>query len=469
MKVSQNNQELQKTKYLGSNAKDRVELKNRQRVHREFSATSNGETGEFDYGSLERILSRQNLLMAMNRVISNKGSHGVDGMTVYELKQFLKMNWLQIRQDIFNNEYKPMPVRRVEIPKPNGGTRLLGIPTVLDRFIQQAIAQELNLIYDENFSESSFGFRPRRGAKDAIKKSESYINEGYRWVVDIDLEKFFDKVNHDILMYKLSRAIKDKRVLKLIRKYLQSGIMLNGIIVSNQEGTPQGGPLSPLLSNIMLDELDKELENRGHKFCRYADDCNIYVKSKRAGERVMENITNFIEGKLKLKVNSNKSAVERPWRRKFLGFTLGTMFGKAYSSVSKQSLKKHKDKLREILSRSKPMTLEQRIIKLNKVNIGWINYYGIAKCKGIVVQLDKWIKQRLRMCIWKQWKKVRTRYKNLKELGLNHYQAIKFSNTRKGYWRVANSAILMTTLTNQFFNDLGLKSLTHQYMKIHST
>ena len=235
MKVSQNNQELQKTKYLGSNAKDRVELKNRQRVHREFSATSNGETGEFDYGSLERILSRQNLLMAMNRVISNKGSHGVDGMTVYELKQFLKMNWLQIRQDIFNNEYKPMPVRRVEIPKPNGGTRLLGIPTVLDRFIQQAIAQELNLIYDENFSESSFGFRPRRGAKDAIKKSESYINEGYRWVVDIDLEKFFDKVNHDILMYKLSRAIKDKRVLKLIRKYLQSGIMLNGIIVSNQE------------------------------------------------------------------------------------------------------------------------------------------------------------------------------------------------------------------------------------------
>ena len=469
MKVSQNNQELQKTKYLGSNAKDRVELKNRQRVHREFSATSNGETGEFDYGSLERILSRQNLLMAMNRVISNKGSHGVDGMTVYELKQFLKMNWLQIRQDIFNNEYKPMPVRRVEIPKPNGGTRLLGIPTVLDRFIQQAIAQELNLIYDENFSESSFGFRPRRGAKDAIKKSESYINEGYRWVADIDLEKFFDKVNHDILMYKLSRAIKDKRVLKLIRKYLQSGIMLNGIIVSNQEGTPQGGPLSPLLSNIMLDELDKELENRGHKFCRYADDCNIYVKSKRAGERVMENITNFIEGKLKLKVNSNKSAVERPWRRKFLGFTLGTMFGKAYSSVSKQSLKKHKDKLREILSRSKPMTLEQRIIKLNKVNIGWINYYGIAKCKGIVVQLDKWIKQRLRMCIWKQWKKVRTRYKNLKKLGLNHYQAIKFSNTRKGYWRVANSAILMTTLTNQFFNDLGLKSLTHQYMKIHST
>ena len=467
MKVSQNNQRLQKTKYLGSNAQDRVELEHKQRVHREFSATLKGETDEFEYGSLERILSRENLLLAMKRVISNKGSHGVDGMTVYELKQFLQMNWIRIREDIFNNEYKPMPVRRVEIPKPSGGTRLLGIPTVLDRFIQQAIAQELNLIYDENFSENSFGFRPRRAAKDAIKKAESYINEGYRWVVDIDLEKFFDKVNHDILMYKLSKDIKDKRVLKLIRKYLQSGIMINGIVVSNEEGTPQGGPLSPLLSNIMLDELDKELEKRGHRFCRYADDCNIYVKSKRAGERVMKNITSFIEGKLKLKVNINKSAVERPWKRKFLGFTLGIMFGKAYSSISKQSLKKHKDKLREILSRSNPMTLEQRIIKLNQVNIGWINYYGIAKCKGIVAQLDKWIKQRLRMCIWKQWKKVKTRYKNLNKLGLNHYQAIKFANTRKGYWRVANSVILNTTLTNQFFNDLGLKSLTRQYIKIH--
>ena len=467
MKVSQNNQRLQKTKYLGSNAQDRVELEHKQRVHREFSATLKGETDEFEYGSLERILSRENLLIAMKRVIANKGSHGVDGMTVYELKQFLQMNWIRIREDIFNNEYKPMPVRRVEIPKSSGGTRLLGIPTVLDRFIQQAIAQELNLIYDENFSENSFGFRPRRAAKDAIKKAESYINEGYRWVVDIDLEKFFDKVNHDILMYKLSKDIKDKRVLKLIRKYLQSGIMINGIVVSNEEGTPQGGPLSPLLSNIMLDELDKELEKRGHRFCRYADDCNIYVKSKRAGERVMENITSFIEGKLKLKVNINKSAVERPWKRKFLGFTLGIMFGKAYSSISKQSLKKHKDKLREILSRSNPMTLEQRIIKLNQVNIGWINYYGIAKCKGIAVQLDKWIKLRLRMYIWKQWKKVKTRYKNLKKLGLNHYQAIKFANTRKGYWRVANSAILKTTLTNQFFNDLGLKSLTRQYIKIH--
>ena len=333
--------------------------------------------------------------------------------------------------------------------------------------IQQAIAQVLSKIYEPTFSESSFGFRPNKGAKDAIKQSEIYINQGYKFVVDMDLEKFFDKVNHGVLIGKLEKKIKDKRLLRLIRKYLESGVLINGIKVSNEEGTPQGGPLSPLLSNIMLDELDKELEKRGHRFCRYADDCNIYVKSKRAGERVMKNITSFIEGKLKLKVNINKSAVERPWKRKFLGFTLGIMFGKAYSSISKQSLKKHKDKLREILSRSNPMTLEQRIIKLNQVNIGWINYYGIAKCKGIAVQLDKWIKLRLRMYIWKQWKKVKTRYKNLKKLGLNHYQAIKFANTRKGYWRVANSAILKTTLTNQFFNDLGLKSLTRQYIKIH--
>ncbi|MBQ2636841.1 MAG: hypothetical protein IJG09_09150 [Methanobrevibacter sp.] len=279
--------------------------------------------------------------------------------------------------------------------------------------------------------------------------------------------KFFDKVNHDILMYKLSKDIHDKRVLKLIRKYLQSGIMINGVVVTNEEGTPQGGPLSPLLSNIMLDELDKELEKRGHKFCRYADDCNIYVKSKRAGERVMNNITNFIESKLKLKVNKDKSAVERPWKRKFLGFTLNLMFGKAYSSISKQSLKRHKEKLKDILSRSKPIPLEQRINKLNQVNIGWINYYGVAKCKGILVQLDIWIRQRLRMCIWKQWKRVKTRYRNLKKLGLIHYQAIKFANTRKGYWRIANSAVLNTTLTNQFFIDLGLKSLTHHYIKIH--
>lgn len=469
LKVSQNNQRLQKTKYLGSSAKNRVELKNKQRAHREFSATSKEEISGFEYSLLERILLKDNLELALKRVISNKGSHGVDGMTVYELRQFLKMNWVSIREDILNGKYEPMPVRRKEIPKQNGGTRILGIPTVLDRFIQQAIAQVLTDIYDENFSENSFGFRPRRRAKDAIKRAEQYINDGYRWVVDIDLEKFFDRVNHDILMYKLSKNIKDKRVLSLIRKYLQSGTMINGVVIENEEGTPQGGPLSPLLSNIILDELDKELEMRGHRFCRYADDCNIYVKSERAGKRIMENITSFIEGKLKLKVNRDKSAVDRPWKRKFLGFRLNLMFGKAGSSISKQSLERHKNKIRDVLSRSKPMTLEQRIRKLNQINIGWINYYGIAKCKRIVQQIDNWIRRRLRMCIWKQWKKVKTRYKNLKKLGFAHYQAIKFANTRKGYWRISNSPILNTTLTNEFFSKIGLKSLTRQYIKIHST
>ena len=469
MKVSQNNQQLQKTKYLGSSAENKVELECKQRVHREFSATSNGRTNEFEYGSLEKILSRENLNFAMQRVISNKGSHGVDGMTVYELKQFLKANWIQIREDIFDGEYRPMPVRRVEIPKPNGGIRLLGIPTVLDRFIQQAIAQELNKIYDSKFSDNSYGFRPRRAAKHAIQRAKTYMDDGHKWVVDIDLEKFFDKVNHDILMYKLSKSIKDKRVLKLIRKYLQSGILINGVVTRNEDGTPQGGPLSPLLSNIMLDELDKELEKRGHKFCRYADDCNIYVKSERAGKRVMDNITTFIENKLKLKVNIDKSAVARPWKRKYLGFSLYMMFGKANARISEQSIKRYKDKIREVLSRSKPMPLAQRINKLNQINTGWINYYGIAKCKGLLEQIDIWIRQRLRMCIWKQWKKVKTRYRNLKKLGSTHYQAIRHANTRKGYWRVANSAILTTTLTNQFIADLGLKSLKSQYIKIHQT
>jgi RNA-directed DNA polymerase len=464
---SQNTQRLQKTKYIGSNVDDKVELESKQRVHREFSASPKERTDELEYGSLERILARDNMFLALKRVISNKGSHGVDGMTVYELKQFLKMNWISIREQILNNEYRPMAVRRVEIPKPNGGIRLLGIPTVLDRLIQQAIAQELNLIYDPKFSEHSYGFRPQRGAKDAIKRAEGYITIGHKWVVDIDLEKFFDKVNHDILMYKLSRDIKDKRTLKLIRSYLKSGIMINGVVSKSDEGTPQGGPLSPLLSNIMLDELDKELESRGHKFCRYADDCNIYVKSERAGKRVMESITAFIENKLKLKVNKDKSEVGRPWKRKFLGFSFYMANRKANIRISEQSIKRHKDKIKEILSRSKPIPIYQRIEKLNQINIGWINYYGIAKCKTIVSQMDKWIRLRLRMCIWKQWKKVKTKYSNLKKLGCTHFQAIKYANTRKGYWRTANSAILSTTLTNQFFIDLGLKSLKGQYISIH--
>ncbi|NFN88779.1 group II intron reverse transcriptase/maturase [Clostridium sporogenes] len=407
--------------------------------------------------------------LAYKRVVANKGTSGIDRMTVYELKQFLIDNWVTIKENIFKGKYKPQAVRRVEIVKPNGGVRLLGIPTVLDRLIQQAIAQELRIIYNEDFSLSSYGFRPKRSAHDAIRQAEKYINEGNRWVVDIDLEKFFDKINHDILMYKLSKKIKDKRVLKLIRTYLTSGAMINGVINRTEQGTPQGGPLSPILSNIILDDLDKELEKRGHKFCRYADDCNIYAKSERAGRRVMKSITLFIESKLKLKVNKDKSKVDRPWRRKFLGFSFYWARYIAKLRVSTQAVNRYKDKVRNITNRSKPFTIEQRINKLNLLNRGWINYYGIANCKGIIKSFEIWIKQRLRMCIWKQWKKVKTRYRNLKTLGFNHYQAIKYANTRKGYWRIANSPILQTTLNNQFFKTVGLDSLPAIYMKAHNS
>lgn len=469
MKVSKNTQRLQKTKYLGSKAESKMESKDKCGAHRVTTATTRGEANVLEYGSLERILSSENIRLAYKKVVSNKGKPGIDRMTVYEFKQFLKDNWLTIKENIFKGKYKPTAVRRVEIPKPNGGIRLLGIPTVLDRLIQQAIAQELNKIYDEDFSTSSYGFRPNKSAHDAIKQAENYINKGNRWVVDIDLEKFFDKVNHDILMYKLSKKIKDKRVLKLIRAYLTSGVMINGEFNRTVKGTPQGGPLSPILSNIILDDLDKELERRGHKFCRYADDCNIYVKSERAGKRVIESITLFIEKKLKLKINKDKSAVARPWKRKFLGFSFYWARYSAKIRVSAQAVNRYKDKVRKITSRSKPFTIEERIRKLNLLNRGWINYFGIANCKGIIKRFEIWIKQRLRMCIWKQWKKVRTRYKNLRKLGYTHNQAFKYANTRKGYWRIANSPILQTTMNNQFFKTVGLYSLSAKYMKVHNS
>ena len=309
---------------------------------------------------LKQILSRENMLLALKRVEKNKGSHGVDMMPVQNLRQHMIENWSSIKEAILKGTYKPLPVRRVEIPKPDGGTRLLGIPTVTDRLIQQAIAQVLSKIYDPVFSEHSYGFRPNRSAHDAVRKAKGYIRDGYRWVVDMDLEKFFDKVNHDRLMSTLAKRIQDKALLKLIRKYLQAGVMMNGVVSSTDKGTPQGGPLSPLLSNIVLDELDKELEARGHKFVRYADDCNIYVKSKRAGERTMASIRRFVEGKLRLKVNEEKSAVDRPWKRKFLGFSF-TSSKEPKVRIAKESLKRMKKKVREITSRKMPYPMEYRI------------------------------------------------------------------------------------------------------------
>jgi group II intron reverse transcriptase/maturase len=444
-----------------------MESKGKEEVHRVNSATSKGEASALRYGTLERVLSKENMTKALKRVEANKGSHGVDGMKTDELRRFLFDNWTEIKASILQGTYKPKPVRRVEIPKSNGGKRMLGIPTVLDRLIQQAIAQELTLIFDEDFSKYSYGFRPKKSAPDAVKQANNFITEGYRWVVDLDLEKFFDKVNHDKLMSRVARKIKDKRILKLIRLYLQSGIMINGLLVRSEEGTPQGGPLSPLLANIILDDLDKELENRGHKFCRYADDCNIFVKSERAGLRVKESVTKYIENALKLKVNKDKSAVDRPWKRKFLGFSFYLMYGKSNIRIPQTSVEKFKKRVKEITSRRKPIGIEDRIEKLNQMCIGWANYFSIAKAKELMKDLDKWIRARLRMCEWKLWKKVKTRIRKLVSLGMKPYFAKIYANTRKGYWHTARSTILQTTITNQYIESIGYKSLTAQYSKMH--
>lgn len=411
---------------------------------------------------MERILSRENLTSALKRVERNKGSHGVDGMPVQNLRAHIKKHWESMRMELLEGTYEPQPVRRVEIPKPDGGVRLLGIPTVIDRFIQQAIAQVLTTIYDPMFSDHSYGFRPNRSAHDAVRKAKGYIQEGYRWVVDIDLEKFFDRVNHDKLMGSLAKRIEDKRLLKLIRKYLKSGIMINGITTTSEEGTPQGGPLSPLLSNIVLDELDKELEKRGHKFVRYADDANIYVRTKKAGNRVMGSVTKFIEGKLKLKVNLNKSAVDRPWKRKFLGFSF-TFHKEPKVRIAKESVKRMKNRIREITSRKKPYPMEYRIEKLNQYLMGWCGYFTLADTPSAFRDFDSWIRRRLRVCQWKNWKNPSTKVRNLIRLGVPKGKAYEWGNSRKSYWRISKSPILHRTLGNSYWNSQGLKSLISRY------
>jgi RNA-directed DNA polymerase len=417
---------------------------------------------------MERLLSRENLLSALKRVEKNKGSHGVDGMPVKSLRAHLLQNWQEIRNSLMTGTYKPMPVRRVEIPKQNGGIRLLGIPTVTDRLIQQALAQILTPIYDPAFSEHSYGFRPRRRAHDAVRKARTFIEEGYRWVIDMDLEKFFDKVNHDMLMGLLAKRVKDKTILKLIRKYLESGIMINGVEIISEEGVPQGGPLSPLLSNIMLDELDKELERRGHKFVRYADDCNIYVKTKKAGLRTKNSITAFIEKNLKLKVNEEKSAVDRPWKRKFLGFSF-TPHRNPKIRIAKESIKRANSRIKEMTSRSKSIPLELRIEKLNEYLVGWCGYFALADTPTPFKELDKTIRRRLRMCLWKQWKLPKTKIKRLISFGVPKEKAYEWGNSRKGYWRISKSPILDLTLNINFWRKQKLKSLLDRYNQLRHT
>lgn len=412
---------------------------------------------------MKSLLSRENLLSALKRVETNKGSHGVDGMSVNKLRDHILQNWQTIRESLENGSYEPSPVRRVEIPKPNGGTRLLGIPTVTDRFIQQAITQVLTPLFDPTFSEQSYGFRPQRRGHDAVRKAREYMREGYRIVIDIDLEKFFDRVHHDRLMAKLAERITDKILLKIIRKFLQSGVLMDGLVQPTKEGAPQGGPLSPLLSNIVLDELDKTLEQRNLRFVRYADDCNIYVKTWKAGQRVKQSVTKFIEEKLKLKVNQAKSAVDRPWKRKFLGFTFSWDKKNPKVKISDSSMQRVKAKIRIITSRRSPIPMEMRIKELNQYLTGWLGYYELADTPGVFKELDEWIRRRLRMCLWKQWKLPRTKVKNLAALGIPKQKAYEWGNTRKKYWRISKSPILHRALDNPYWLSNGLRNLTDRY------
>ena len=413
---------------------------------------------------LSQVMSKANLNEAYRKVKQNKGSAGIDKVEVEDLFKYLQENGEKLRQQILSGEYTPQPVRRVEIPKPEGsGKRLLGIPTVVDRMIQQAISQVLTPLFDKGFSNYSYGFRPNKSAHQAIHQSQEYIQQGLGYVVDIDLEKFFDRVNHDKLMYLLSVKISDKPLLRLIRKYLESGVMINGVVVKTEEGTPQGGPLSPLLSNIMLNELDEELEKRGHKFCRYADDCNIYVKSQKAGDRVMTSISKFIEEKLKLKVNRNKSAVDRPRNRKFLGFSFYRHKEGERMRLHPKTLERIKMKIKSQTQRSKGQSMEERITNLSSIIQGWINYFRLADMKDHCQKLDEWMRRRLRMCIWKQWKKIKTKHDNLVKLGIEHSKAWEYANTRKGYWHTANSPILSTAITNAYLEKEGLISFSTTY------
>jgi group II intron reverse transcriptase/maturase len=417
---------------------------------------------------LDEILSKENMTRALKRVESNKGACGIDGMPVNKFRPFLNERWAFIKSELLDGTYKPSPVRKVEIPKPDGSKRMLGIPTVLDRLIQQAIAQKIDEIYDKGFSDNSFGFRPKRSAHQAVRRVQEYLNAGNKTVIEFDLEKFFDRVNHDRLMTTLARRITDKRLLKLIRKYLETGIMAEGIVKPRTEGTPQGSPLSPILSNIVLDELDKELEKRGHKFVRYADDLSIYVRSAKSSIRVKESITRFIERKLKLKVNQTKSKISRPMKSNLLGFSFYKDTNGWQARISQKSYLKFKQKVKELTLRNESISLEERITRLNKTIVGWVNYFKISKCLKNLKTMDKWIRFRIRMCVWKTWKKTRTRITNLVRLGLSRNEAYMYGNTRKGYCRIAHSPIMTRVMTNKYFKELGYTSLEGVYLKWQS-
>jgi RNA-directed DNA polymerase len=407
---------------------------------------------------MEEVLERDNLRKALRRVKSNKGSPGIDGMSVWQLPGYLKEHWQEVHDQLLRGTYKPQPVKRVEIGKPGGGVRKLGIPTVLDRFIQQALLQVLQQYWDSTFSEHSFGFRPKRSAHQAVACAQEHLADGYCWIVDIDLEKFFDRVNHDMLMGRVAKRVRDRRVLKLIRIFLNAGVMENGLVSPITEGTPQGGPLSPLLSNIVLDDLDRELERRGHRFVRYADDCNVYVRSERAGRRVMESITRFITRNLKLKVNEAKSAVVQPWECTFLGFSF-TSGPEPKRRIAPQAIERLKERIRKLTRRTRTVGLKQMVAELAQYLIGWKGYFGFGQTIDVLKKLDSWIRRRLRCVTWKQWKRGRVRFAELRARGVIKDLAAQTAGSPHGSWRISRSPALSFAFPNAYFKTLGLPSL----------
>ena len=450
----------QKTRQMELPLEDRGEAPKVERSGEAGRATNGRTRSGIDHGQLmELVVERENCLRALKRVRQNRGSPGVDGMTVEELPAYLAGHWAEIREQLLVGTYQPMPVRRVEIPKSGGGVRQLGIPTVLDRFIQQLVLQVLQPMFDPTFSEHSHGFRPGRRAHDAVREAQKYVQEGRRWVVDVDLEKFFDRVNHDVLMGKLENRIGDRRLLRIIRRYLGAGVLANGVAMERHEGTPQGGPLSPLLANVLLDEVDKELERRRHAFVRYADDCNVYVRSRRAGERVMEALRGFY-AKLRLRVNEDKSAVARVWDRKFLGYSFWVAKGRQVKlRVAPKSMEGFKERVRQITSRSGGRSLEQVCEELGQYLRGWRQYFALADTPGVFKDRDQWIHRRLRMLQLRQWKRGTTVYRELKRRGVGGAALWIAARYARNWWHVAAHKALHVALPGEYFESLGVPRL----------